>query len=368
MVNEIQARQDPNAVIRVVKATLQGDMREGLERAMSDRMDFDSFVEVAIMAVTKTPKLAECDRPTIYKSIKEAAQLNLMLDGITGEGYLVPFWNNKPNRKCYECQFIPGYRGLMKLAYQSGKVSFIEAILVYSKDPFKYTAGLNPTIEHAPDPWSSDRGEFVGGYAVGHLVDSPNRPAYAIMSAAEITAIEQRSKAKDRGPWVTDKPEMRKKTLIRRLCKGLPLSREQMTAASREEHIEIETIKSEPLRPGEHSFASFGTSGAEQLPPPSEAPPANDAPAQAPTQPAKAPVEESRPVVEADGQSSLIPEPAAAPTPANSPQGMEAERMALVDDYYELCDMTGEKPIKGAAKKDIDWLHQAIEFMRSQKQ
>jgi recombinational DNA repair protein RecT len=50
------------------------------------------------------------------------------------------------------------------------------------------------------------------------------------MSRRQIDAIRARSRAKSDGPWVTDYPEMARKTAIRRLTKFLPMSIELATA------------------------------------------------------------------------------------------------------------------------------------------
>lgn len=43
------------------------------------------------------------------------------------------------------------------------------------------------------------------------------------MSLNQINGIRERSKSKDRGPWISDWSEMARKTVIRRLAKRLPV-------------------------------------------------------------------------------------------------------------------------------------------------
>jgi hypothetical protein len=53
---------------------------------------------------------------------------------------------------------------------------------------------------------------------------------FIVMTKTEVDGIRGRSKSGQRGPWVTDYEEMGKKTVIRKLCKYLPLSIELDTA------------------------------------------------------------------------------------------------------------------------------------------
>ena len=47
---------------------------------------------------------------------------------------------------------------------------------------------------------------------------------FEVMSKAEVDSIRKRSKASDRGPWVTDYEAMAKKTVVRRAFPYLPVS------------------------------------------------------------------------------------------------------------------------------------------------
>ena len=55
------------------------------------------------------------------------------------------------------------------------------------------------------------------------------------MTVDEVESIRNRSKAKDRGPWVTDYEAMALKTVIRRAAKYLPLSTEAQIAVAADE-------------------------------------------------------------------------------------------------------------------------------------
>jgi recombination protein RecT len=238
-----------NEIVQSLKTNLTGDAMLGaIEKVLPKGLLAEKLIQVSINALVKSPKLLQCSKPSIYKAVMECAQLGLVPDGVLGDAYFVPYKNT--------CQLIPGYRGMMRLAINSGKVSHIFAENVFSKDEFDYAKGLFPRLEHVPSH-EEDRGDFVGAYAVGNLIDNPSHPAFEYMPAREIDAIRNRAKAKDNGPWKTDFLEMTKKTVVRRLCKFLPLSPEAMTTVMRGEYHDagvLDVGKPAPMTEGVSDF------------------------------------------------------------------------------------------------------------------
>jgi recombination protein RecT len=180
----------------------------------------DRIMKVALTAINKTPKLLECSRESLLMSIMQAAELGLEPGGALGEGYLVPYGN--------QCQFIPGYRGLISLARRSGQIISIEAHVVATKDTFECGLGLDPFLKHTPAWEEADPGPLRFVYAVAKLKDGGVQ--FEVMSRAQIEAIRAKSKAGRSGPWVDHFDEMARKTVIRRLFKYLPVSVELASA------------------------------------------------------------------------------------------------------------------------------------------
>ena len=146
----------------------------------------------------------------------------------------MPYWNEK--KKALEAQLIPGYRGYITLARRSGEVQTVSAQVVYENDHFKLQYGLDEKLDHIPA--DGDRGKPKGAYVVFRYKDGGH--SFDYMTIADIDKIKERSKSRDRqgnlvGPWTTDEDEMRKKTVIRRHIKLVPLSVEMATAAAAEE-------------------------------------------------------------------------------------------------------------------------------------
>ncbi len=178
----------------------------------------DRLMRVALLAISRTPKLAECTPHSLLNSFMTASQLGLEVGGVLGEAYLVPYKQ--------EATFIVGYRGLINLARRSGQIQSVESQVVRDGDEFDFEYGIQPIFRHrlvAPvdspitHAWALAR--FKDG---GHQLD--------VMTLDEVNAIRSRSRAASNGPWVTDFAEMAKKTVVRRLCKYLPLSPEMADA------------------------------------------------------------------------------------------------------------------------------------------
>lgn len=213
--------------------TLRGELegasfREAVAKVLPKILTPERFVRVAITAMTRTPKLRECDRASFFSAMLSLAQTGLEPDG--RRAHLIPFENRK--RGVVECQLIIDYKGLVELAMRSGLLSYIHADVVCEGDVFEYSLG---EIK-AHVPWflrrdadrPKDPGEIFAAYALARFKDGSAKAE--VMSIHEVNAIRARSKAGQSGPWVSDFAEMAKKTAVRRLSKWLPLSPEYRDA------------------------------------------------------------------------------------------------------------------------------------------
>jgi len=201
----------------------------------------DLFVRCVVIAMRQTPGLGECDPLSIVLSTAQACALGLPPNTPLGLSYLVPFKG--------KCQLIPGYKGLIRLAKNSGEVTSISARVVFAFDAYEVEFGLNERMVHRPGDGERTDQNVVGAYAVATLANGEKK--FEWMTKREIDAIRARSSSGEKGPWVTDYAEMCKKTAIRRLCKTLPLSEENESHRKLGRALEIQA-KSES---GEDPFA-----------------------------------------------------------------------------------------------------------------
>lgn len=210
-----------------------------IKMALPKHISADRLARIALTEVQRTPKLLDCTQASLFGAIMQAAALGLEPGGGLGHCYLIPYEDRKNERVI--CQFIPGYKGLLDLAHRSNRVQNIYARVVYEGDEFEYQMGTNESITHkrgllaVADINKADK--IVAAYAVAWMKGA-DRPHFEVMTATEIEAIRLRSRAQNSGPWVTDRAEMCKKTVLRRICKFLPLSSEIARAVALDEQVD----------------------------------------------------------------------------------------------------------------------------------
>ncbi len=227
----------------------QKTFKDLIEKAKSSIMDIlpkhlspDRLARTMLLAMTRQPLLYECSVESILQAFLTCAELGLEPGGIRGYMYLIPFWNSK--NKGYECQAIPGYRGLMHLARNSMDVSYFAAHVVHANDKFRVVYGLHEDLIHEPC-MDDNPGVAMGVYAVAFLKSGERQ--FEVMTRSQVEAIKSRTKSRDKngnivGPWITDEEEMWRKTAIRRIVKYMELS-ERMEKA-----VEIDDAQYEMVR------------------------------------------------------------------------------------------------------------------------
>ncbi len=205
-----------------------------LAQVLPKHLPVERVIRIALAARSRNPLLMKCTSSSILQSVMTAAQLGLEPGGPLAHSYLVPYRNNKLGADVYECQLIPGYRGLIDLARRAGMVKSVQARVVHAKDTFSYCYGLTPNLTHEPsrDP---DPGPLTHVYAI--VYPAEGGADFDVMSKADIDRIRKRSRAAEAGPWVTDYEEMGKKTVIKRLLKTQPMSQELASAIDHENQV-----------------------------------------------------------------------------------------------------------------------------------
>jgi recombination protein RecT len=205
-----------------IRDLIQSDrFKHAVTAALPSHLKPDRFVRVALTALTRTPKLAQCEQASFFQCLITLSQFGLEPDG--RNAHLIPFNNRK--RNVVECQLIIDYKGLVDLAMRSGKIAKIHADKICQNDVFSYDRG---EIKKHEVNFKVPRGDAYAYYALAQMKDGSHK--CEVMTKDEIESIRKRSRADNDGPWVTDFDEMAKKSVFRRLSKWLQLSPEYRDA------------------------------------------------------------------------------------------------------------------------------------------
>lgn len=239
--------------LEVALTTRQEDFSKLLPIFVSKERD--RFFQLALTA-SMNPGIAACDQVSIVDSVLKSAQWGLQCDGV--QAALVPYKG--------KCTFIPMYKGLLAVARRSGEIKQFWTDIVLEGDPFKQVRGGAPTLTHEWGP--SSRVESKETYEKLRAVYACARWAdgfvdFEVMDRDEIDRICQKSVAKN-GPWSTDYLAMARKTVLRRLCKNLPLEAKVLELLQSDEYEEIEVSEEERLAAAREVKAEAGPNRAAQ--------------------------------------------------------------------------------------------------------
>jgi recombination protein RecT len=216
MANEIQKQTNGGTLRSVITSD---EVKARIAEVLPTHLKAERFLRVAVGALTRNPKLAECTQPSFLRCLLDLSALGLEPDG--RRAHLIPYGK--------DCTLIVDYKGLAELAMRSGVISNIHADVVCENDVFRYDMG--EIKEHSID-FRKQRGNVYAVYAVVTFKDGTRKTE--VLSRDEVEAVRKRSRAGGSGPWVTDWNEMAKKTAFRRLSKWLPLSPEYHDAPDRD--------------------------------------------------------------------------------------------------------------------------------------
>ncbi|MFQ5503453.1 MAG: recombinase RecT [Planctomycetota bacterium] len=179
--------------------------KNALEPLLPEHLSWAGSVALLKAALVDTPGLVECDKLSIYTSLERAFKLGLEPNGPLQEGWLLPYRETKTGQM--HAQWIIGYKGWLKLAWQSGKVKQPHAAVVYRQE---VEAGLveihdePPKIVHKRD-LLMDRSGWTDDDIVASYFRMPLKGGgvvQAVLSRADLDKKEKLSKTKS--GWRSD--------------------------------------------------------------------------------------------------------------------------------------------------------------------
>jgi recombination protein RecT len=200
--------------------------RDEFASVLPANLPVDRLVRTVMISLEGNPTLAKANPMSILRSAMSAAVLGLEVDGVSGQGYLVPYRG--------QSQFLAGYKGLVSIAARSART--LEGHVIYDGDQFDFDEGAG-TIHHK---WGLNavRDRVIGAYARSRSHAYPEQ--VVVMGLAEIIAVRDSSAGyrgrPDASPWTTHFAAMARKTPQRRLAKDLPVLPLHLACALETQH------------------------------------------------------------------------------------------------------------------------------------
>jgi len=185
-------------------------------------------------------KLMACEPATIAAAIKYCCQMGLEPGWGNGtpDVYLIPYGK--------DCQTQLSYAGELKLARRQGKFKNVYSDVVYSGDEFEaWNDMTGQHFKHKKVGFENRTTENIVAVYAAALTNEGD-PYLEIMTVEQIDMLEKKTrKGQSQSPaWRDWWDQMARKTVLRRVIKNLPQSREQSLAESLDNQsniIDVET-------------------------------------------------------------------------------------------------------------------------------
>lgn len=136
-----------------------------IKKAVGNTMTPERFSRIALSLFNGNPQFWEASPTSFLSALMQSAQCGLEPNTVLGEAYVIPYKNNKQG--ITEVNFQVGYKGILKMAFNTGEYEAIYAHEVRKGDEFSYEYGLHKNLIHKPADVPSE--EITHYYAVYKL-------------------------------------------------------------------------------------------------------------------------------------------------------------------------------------------------------
>jgi recombination protein RecT len=196
-------------------SAIQG-VKDDFEKSAGDLLRYNDesiFAMQALMKNSFAMETANKNPKSVHLAMRNVAATGLSLNPAHAYAYLVP--------RDHAIVLDISYKGLIKIATDSGAILWARADVVYENDSFTYH-GPASMPEVATDPFK-ERGNVVGAYCIAKTRDGDILTE--IMPLEEIEKIRGKSDLyakRKSGPWVEWFTQMAKKAVVKRASKTWP--------------------------------------------------------------------------------------------------------------------------------------------------
>lgn len=199
-----------------------------IAKALPKHLNPDRMARIALSAFRKNKAFEKCNPASIFAAVIQASQLGLEPDTL-GRAYLIPYGS--------ECQFVPGWKGLVDLVNRSGNAS-VWTGAVFAGDEFDYELGDRPFVRHKPGE-NFDVELITHVYAVGRVKGS-EWPVIEVWPIGKIWKhLDRYNKVGKRHYAYTNKEMYARKVALLQVLKYMPSTPELSQAISLNDSAEI---------------------------------------------------------------------------------------------------------------------------------
>jgi recombination protein RecT len=158
-----------------------------------------------LQATTQNGLIEKASRKSIYEAAMTAAVLRLSVSPTLGHAYIVPYGD--------EAQFQIGYKGLIQLALRTGEMKNCGVAEVREGQLINF----NP-LDGSDFDFNIKGGDVIGYVAKFTLLNGFSSQLYMTNDQIESHALAySKTYARNKGPWVTNRKAMSKKTALKLL-------------------------------------------------------------------------------------------------------------------------------------------------------
>jgi recombination protein RecT len=213
------------AEVQRTLAPIMQSIESTLEQLLPPALPPERLLQTLYVSCAANPNLMTCDRTSLLQAATSAAVLGLEIDGVSGQGYLVPFKGR--------AQFVGGYKGYVTLASRGGRS--LEGFVVREGDRFEFDEA-NGIVDHRRVLGDEESRKLIAAYAVSR---GPVQQVRVLSLDQLLARRDQSAGWKGRGArstWGTHFTAMCRKTPMRDLANDLPVLSLQAAAALETQH------------------------------------------------------------------------------------------------------------------------------------
>lgn len=207
------------------------ELLKGIDRLASVLPSEVPAQQFCVALLTAANQLTGCTPLSVGIAAFNCAQLGLMPGGVLGHAYLIPYGK--------QCTLVPGYRGLLDLAFNNSFLVDVHADVVLQGEEFDYWKNREgPQIHHKPAlDRSMAKKDVVAAYCLYHT--AAGGCGIKVVSKTELKKVDT-----GKNVWKSEYVAMAMKTAIRRASKEWKLTSRLALAVQLDEQAERGEVQS----------------------------------------------------------------------------------------------------------------------------